>query len=149
MIPRLIPLYFPTRDADFDTQVQTLSQLLAGEAELLPPLPLGAPLPEAEAVVFPQMLGDAFRQLADFKRLQLPILVITSEFGTLSMWDWEICSYLRSEGVETIAPYNLEQTRQICKALGVRRELQGAKFLVYQDNPGAGFQASIFKRFYW
>ncbi len=149
MIPRLIPLYFPTRDADFDTQVQTLSQLLAGEAELLPPLPLGAPLPEAEAVVFPQMLGDAFRQLADFKRLQLPILVITSEFGTLSMWDWEICSYLRSEGVETIAPYNLEQTRQICKALGVRRELQGAKFLVYQDNPGAGFQANIFKRFYW
>ena len=79
----------------------------------------------------------------------MPILILTSEFGTLSMWDWEIANYLKSEGVETIAPYNLGQTKTICRGLAVKRELQRTSFLVFQDNPGAGFQASIFKRFYW
>ena len=38
----------------------------------------------------------------------------------------------------------------LCTMLGVKRELQRDQtFLVYQDNPGEGFQASIFKRFYW
>ena len=31
----------------------------------------------------------------------------------------------------------------------MKRELAQTRFLVYQDNPGEGFQASIFKRFYW
>ncbi len=54
-----------------------------------------------------------------------------------------------SKGCQTIGPYQLEQTRKICLALGVKRELRNTKFLVYQDDPGEGFQASIFKRFYW
>jgi L-fucose isomerase-like protein len=33
--------------------------------------------------------------------------------------------------------------------LGVKHQLRKSRFLVFQDNPGAGFQASIFKRFYW
>jgi L-fucose isomerase-like protein len=37
----------------------------------------------------------------------------------------------------------------VIAALRVRRELSQAKFLVYQDNPGEGQQAPIFKRFYW
>lgn len=98
--------------------------------------------------VFPQLLGDAYRHVPEFKRIEVPILIVTSEFGTVSMWDWEIASYLRSEGVETFAPYNLEQTRMICQCLAVKRELRQTKFLVFQDNPGKGFQASIFKRFY-
>jgi len=149
MKPRLIPLAFPGRDADFDRQLANLRTLLGADADILESIPLGAPLPEAEAVVFPQVLGDAYRQLADFKAIPIPILFITSEFGTVSMWDWEIRSYLRAEGVETMAPYNLEQARLLCKALAVKRALRQAKFLVYQDNPGEGFQASIFKRFYW
>lgn len=149
MKPRLIPVFFPGRDAEFDTQTETLRKLLAEEAELLEPVALGLPLPEAEAVVFPQMLGDAYRQVDNFRKIPLPLLIITSGFGTVSMWDWEIRSYLRSEGINTIVPYNLEQTRRICKALGVKRELKRMKFLVFQDNPGQGFQASIFKRFYW
>ncbi len=149
MKARLIPVYFPGRDDEFDKQVNTLKSLLAEEAELVAPVALGSPLPEADAVVFPQLLGDAYRQVEDFKQLELPLLIITSEFGTLSMWDWEIASYLKSEGIETIAPYNLEQTKRICRALDVKRELQQTKFLVFQDNPGDGFQASIFKRFYW
>jgi hypothetical protein len=147
---RLVPVYFDgKRDEEFDEQVQRLEALLAEQAELLAPVGLGEPLPEAEAVVFPQLLGEAYRHVAEIGRLGLPILIITSEFGTLSMWDWEITSYLRSEGIETIAPYNLAQTHLLCRALSVRRELKETRFLVYQDNPGKGFQASIFKRFYW
>jgi hypothetical protein len=150
MKARLVPVYFePGRDDEFEAQLETLKALLAGEAELLTAIPLGKALPEAEAVVFPQLLGEAYRQLVHFKAIELPILIITSEFGTMSMWDWEIASYLRSEGVETIAPYNLAQTKKICRALAVKRELKQTKFLVFQDSPGEGFQASIFKRFYW
>ncbi|MFV2066937.1 MAG: hypothetical protein ACC645_08140, partial [Pirellulales bacterium] len=150
MKARLIPVYFdPGRDRDFDTQLDALRSLLGEQVELLEPVPLGAPLADAEAVVFPQLLGEAYRQAEAFKAINLPILFVTTEFGTLSMWDWEIAEYLKSHGVETIAPYNLDQTRKVCAALGVKRELKQTKFLVYQDNPGEGFQAPIFKRFYW
>jgi hypothetical protein len=54
------------------------------------------------------------------------------------MWDWEIASYLRGEGLNILAPYSLEQTRKACRALGVKRELKHTKFLVFQDNPGPG-----------
>ena len=149
MKARLVPLYFPTRDEDFNNQLAILGTLLAEECEFLEPVALGSPLPEAEAVIFPQMLGDAYRMLDAFKAIDLPILVITSEFGTVLMWDWEIVAYLRSAGVQTIAPPSLEQTRKLCRALSVKRELRGSRFLVFQDNPGEGFQAEIFKRFYW
>lgn len=147
----LQPISFTTEpDQEFFTQLGTLNNLLDIEADFLDPLPLGAPLPEqADAVLFPQVLGEAYRRVADFKAIPVPILVITSEFGTVSMWDWEINRYLRLEGVQVSAPYSLEQARMLCRALGVRKELRQTRFLVYQDNPGAGFQAEIFKRFYW
>lgn len=147
---KLTPIYFdPGRDEGFDTQLKALRSLLSDGVEFLTPVALGEAIPACDAVVFPQFLGEGYRRLADFKALTLPILVITSEFGTLSMWDWELISYLRNEGVRTIAPYSLEQTRKIIAALGVKRELKKTKFLVYQDNPGEGQQAPIFKRFFW
>ncbi len=147
---RLVPVFFnEAPDADFVEQIHHLNTLLADEAEMLEPQPLGAPLPEADAVVFPQLLGAAYRQVDLIKAIRLPLLVITSEFGTVSMWDWEIRRYLHTEGVGTIAPYTLRQTKALCRALVVRRDLRQSKFVVFQDNPGAGFQASIFKRFYW
>jgi len=150
MKARLVPLYFdPGRDADFDRMLQALRSTLSDRVELLEPRPLGSPLPEAEAVLFPQLLGQAYRSVEAFRAIDVPILFITSEFGTLSMWDWEIAEYLKSCGIETIAPYNPRQTENICNALGVKRELKETKFLVYQDDPGEGFQAPIFKRFYW
>jgi L-fucose isomerase-like protein len=94
-------------------------------------------------------LGEAYRCLKEFHAITLPILLITSEFGTMLMWDWEIASYLRSEGIETFAPNSLEQSQKILKILAVKREIGKAKFMVFQDNPGEGFQAPIFKRFYW
>jgi hypothetical protein len=150
MKARLVPLYFdPGRDADFDRQLAALRGFLAEQADVLEPRPLGAPLPEADAVLFPQLLGVAYRRLEAFRAIRLPILLITSESGTLSMWDWEIAEYLRCEGVTTIGPYDPGQTRRIVAALGVKRQLHQTKFLVYQDDPGEGFQAPIFKRFYW
>ena len=150
MKARLLPLYFRSgMDTDFHTQIANLKRLLDSEADILEPVALGTPLPEADAVVFPQVLGDAYRQLADIQAIHLPILFITSEFGTVSMWDWEIGSYLRSEGITPIAPYSLAQAQAICRALIVKRELAESKFLVFQDNPGEGFQPEIFKRFYW
>jgi hypothetical protein len=150
MKARMVPLYFdPGRDSDFDRMLETLRSLLEDTVEFLEPQPLGAELPEAEAVLFPQLLGQAYQSVDAFRTIDVPILFVTTEFGTLSMWDWEIAEYLRSHQVETIAPYNLQQTHHICAALAVKRELQETKFLVYQDDPGEGFQAPIFKRFYW
>ena len=151
MKAQLAPIYFdPGRDDGFDTQLARLRELLADEAEFLEPVALGRRLPqEADAAIFPQMLGEAYRRVGDFGRLDAPIFVVTSEFGTLNMWDWEIVAYLEGEGVTAIAPYSLAQTRMLCRAAAARRQLRGSKFLVFQDNPGEGFQAPIFKRFYW
>ena len=147
----LTPVYFKTsQDPDFTKQLGSLRSLFAQEAEFLEPVPLGAPIPrQADAVVFPQMLGEAYNRLAEFKAYALPILVITSEFGTVSMWDWEINSYLAAAGVSVLAPNSLEQARKFVNACALKRELRSTRLLVYQDNPGEGFQAEIFKRFYW
>jgi len=151
MRARLVPLYLTAADDPaFAAQTGRLRELLADEAELLAPLPLGADLPDAEAVVLPQLVGDGYRRVAELRALTLPILVLTSEFGTMAMWDWELVSYLRAEGVETLAPYTLAGAKTVCRALATRRLLHGGRFLVYQDRPGeGGFQPEIFKRFYW
>jgi hypothetical protein len=148
---RLIPLYLVAHDdPDFVGQTRRLRELFADEVELVDPLPLGAQLPDADGVVFPQMVGEAYRRLGEFRRLGLPILVLTSEFGTMAMWDWEIISYLRAEGVAVMAPYSLSAAKTACRALAVKRQLREGRFLVYQDHPGeAGFQPGIFRRFYW
>jgi len=150
MKAQLVPVYFAEgRDEDFDIQLARLKTLLADEAEFVDEVPLGGDLPDVDAVIFPQFLVDAYSQVDAFKAIEIPILVVTSEFGTVLMWDWEICTYLRKEGVSTIAPYSLKQTKKALKALTVKRDLQETKFLVYQDDPGDGMQAEIFKRFYW
>ncbi len=152
MRPRLAPIYFePGRDEGFDKQLAALQVILGDVAEFLAPVPLGAPLPECEAAVFPQLLGEAYRRVEDFRALKLPLLILTSEFGTLSMWDWEIITYLKSEGAgdRIVAPYNVEHTRTVLRALSVQQQLRTSKFVVYQDDPGDGMQAPIFKRFYW
>jgi hypothetical protein len=149
--PILLPVHFtPEPDEEFRRQLAALHRLLDGEAEILEPAPLGSPIPgSVDAVVLPEVLGEAYRSMAQLKAIQVPLLIITSEFGTVSMWDWEIAAYMRSEGIGSLAPGNLEQAKKMCRALGVKRQLRKSKFLVFQDNPGAGFQASIFKRFYW
>lgn len=151
MNARLVPLYLASADdPEFAGQVAQLRELLAGVADILPPVALGDPLPPADAALFPQLTGDAYRRAGDIGGLSLPALVLTSEFGTMAMWDWEIISYLRSSGVDVIAPYSLAGAQVACRALAARRQLREGKFIVYQDEPGAGGQQpEIFRRFYW
>lgn len=151
MKARIVPIYFKTPDdPEFAAQLKRLREMLAEEAEILPPVKLGARLPPTDAVIFPQMLGEAFGLLEKFKRLPQPLMVVTSEFGTVSMWDWEINSFLSARGVKVIGPTSLEKTRQICRAFALRRQLKRSKLLVFQDHPASqGQQDPIFKRFYW
>ena len=116
MKARLLPLYFEGRDIEFDQQLAILKEQLTNYAEFLPDQPLGSSLPEAEAIIFPQLLGEAYRRVEEIKKIDLPLLTVTSEFGTVLMWDWEIASYLRAEGLNIVAPYSLEHTKKACQA---------------------------------
>lgn len=152
MKARFVPIFFKTADdPDFQAQLHQLRTLLEDVAEIQEPVKLGAKLPETDGVIFPQMLGEAFREFNKIAKLPQPLMVVTSEFGTVSMWDWEINSYLAAKGVKVIGPTSLEKTKQACRAFALRRELKHAKLLVFQDNPasGTGLQDDIFKRFYW
>jgi len=152
MKAKFTPVYFfSAQDPDFVKQLNILKTLLAEEAEFSEPVALGSKVPDSDGVVFPQMLGEAYRRLDDIKKLPQPLVVLTSEFGTVSMWDWEIVSYLRSKSVKILAPNSLEKTKMACRAFALKRQLKRSKFLVYQDNPASegGNQDDIFKRFYW
>ncbi len=152
MKAKLVPIYFKNADdPDFSTQLMKLRELLADEADILEPVKLGADLPDTDGVIFPEMLGQAYREVEKIRKLPQPLMIVTSEFGTVSMWDWEINSYLTAKGIKVIGPTDLENTRKVCRAFALRRQLKRSKLLVFQDNPanGSGNQDDIFKRFYW
>jgi len=150
MKAHLVPLSFlAPPDLSFREQEARAKALLAEEAEILPAQSLGSPLPEADAALFPQLLGAAYRGMAELQKIPMPALVVTSEFGTVSMWDWEIVHAMRAAGLNVFAPYNLPLTRAVCRALALKRAARQARFVVFQDNPGEGMQPEIFKRFYW
>lgn len=147
---RLLPVYFSSgMDEEYRAQVTVLWDLLKEEAEILDPVPLGTSVADVDALLFPQILGEAYRSVATIQAYRLPVLVVTSPFGTMNMWDWEIVTYLKHHGIPVFAPYSPELTRSIVRAFAFRRRARGAKFLVFQDNPGEGMQAEIFKRFFW
>ncbi|MEM0111898.1 MAG: hypothetical protein QXK90_03955, partial [Candidatus Parvarchaeota archaeon] len=106
---RLVPVYFGARvDEEYLTQLDTLRKLLRDEAEILDPVPIsGTILREVDAILMPQLIGQVYDSLPYLRKISLPMIVITSEFGTFSMWDWEIISFLRGEGIEVLAPYSL------------------------------------------
>lgn len=150
MRAKIVPLYFKEgKTGKFQKQLQLLKTLLSDDADFLRPLALGDTLPECDAVVFPEILGEAYRSVEAFQTISVPILIITSEFATVSMWDWEISNYLSSKGVVTIAPYNIDQAKLYCRMIATKRQMAGSKFLIFQDNPGDGFQPDIFKSFFW
>ena len=149
---RLVPVYFGSADdPDLVRQVEALRGALAGNAEVLEPVPLGVPLPkEADAVVLPQILSDTYKRAAEVRALSLPVLVLTSELGVASMFDLDILGYLRGEKIEVLAPYSLEATLTACRALVAKRQLREGSFLIYRDSAGAGpFQPEIFTKNFW
>lgn len=150
MKAKLVPVYFENeKDDEFGRVLSITKELLKEEAEFLEPVELGERLPDADGVIFPKLVGRAFRDVQKFRKIQIPIIIATSDFGTVNMWDWEIVSFLKLRGIKPFAPYNVDLTRIICRSLALKRAMKEQKFLVFQDNPGEGMQASIFKRFYW
>ena len=149
---RLQPLSIKLElDNEYRSQLSILKELLHDEAEILPPIPLGEAVPDnIDAVLLPQLTGEVYGIVDELRKISLPLLAITSEFGTMNMWDWEIISFLKEKNVRIIAPYSLEQSKVVCRALAIKRKLPQSKFIVYQDRPGeGGKQDSIFRRFFW
>ncbi len=154
MKTRLVPLYFSEANdrerQEFAAQMTRLREFYGEVAEFLPEVCVGDPIPEADAILFPQLIFAAFRHNDELTGYGLPMVVLTSRFGTVEMWDWEIVTYLRDLGCTVFSPYNIELAKVILRAIAVKRSLRsGAKFLMFQDSPGEGMQANIFKRFYW
>ncbi len=150
-LPRLLPVSLETEPGEpFTRQFAALVRLTDGLVEWLPAAWVGDRVPEdVTAVVVPDLSGLAYRLLAEFRRIEVPVLVVTSEFGTVSMWDWEIRDYLRRRGVETVAPTSLAELTDVVRAAAVRQVLPRSRMLAYLDDLGGGKQPDIFKRFYW
>ena len=148
---RLVPLYLGAADdPGFTNQLDRLRELLVDVATLLPPRPLGSRVSDGDAALFPELTGEVYRRKAELAQITKPVLVLTSEFGTMAMWDWELISYLRDEGTEVLSPYSLPGAFTTCRALATKGQLRDGKFVVYWDKPGeGGKQPGIFKRFYW
>jgi hypothetical protein len=115
MKPQLLPVYpEDPGTASFTSQFAELQRLTGDMADWLPPTPLELPVPDAaDAVVVPDMTGRAYRVLEAFRAVEVPIIVVTSEFGTVSMWDWEIRNFLRRRGVPTLAPTSLQEFHDV------------------------------------
>lgn len=151
---RLIPVVFTEANererGEFNDQIARLRDFYGDVAEFLPEVQVGDPLPEGDAILFPQLIYAAFRHDTEMIGYSLPMVVLTSRFGTVEMWDWEIVTYLRDLGCTVFSPYSIEMGKTVLRALSVKRSLNaGAKFLMFQDSPGEGMQSGIFKRFYW
>jgi len=155
MKANVVPLYFEEINErellEYKEQIKRLKSLYKDVANFLPAVKVGENIPHgADAIVFPQMIFAAFRNDINLKQYKLPMLVLTSQFGTVEMWDWEIITYLRDLGCNVLSPYSVEMANVILRAIATKTQLKsGAKFLMFQDSPGEGMQANIFKKFYW
>ncbi|MDR2568817.1 MAG: hypothetical protein LBD23_00785, partial [Oscillospiraceae bacterium] len=152
----LQPIAMPNQNErekqELHAQLDTLRQMYADEAVFLDPIVTGGKISDdADAVVFLQLIGTAFGAKEELDQIKIPIIVLTSQFGTVEMWDWEIVSFLREEtGLTVFSPYNTELAKVIMRALAAKRDMRkGMRFLMFQDSPGEGMQSGIFKRFYW
>ena len=159
---RLLPLYFiesNTREREeYRIQLEKMQETYRQEAEFLEPAALGgagvggSAAAGADAAVFLQMTGAVFGYGEQLSGIGIPVIIMTSEFGTVEMWDWEIAAYLRENlGMKNVfTPYSQDMAKVILRSVAARNSMrEGGKFLIFQDSPGEGMQAYIFKRFYW
>lgn len=137
---------------EYELQMEQLQKHYGDVAEFLPTRDLGEEIPEeADAVLFPKFIGSIFEHKKELEPIEKPILALTSEFGTVEMWDWEVVTWLRENvGLNVFTPYTVELGKVILRAIAAKAQMKnGMKFLMFQDDPGEGMQAYIFKRFYW
>lgn len=150
---KVVPLKFKEinerENGEYFDQLAKLNEIYGDVAEFLDPVITGEAIPDCDAIVFPQLIGAAYHYIEVLQKYNKPIIVITSQFGTVDMWDWEIITYFRSKGFKVFSPYNIDLGKVIFRAYAVKKKLQDSKFLMFQDDPGEGMQPYIFKRFYW
>lgn len=134
-------------------QLERLKKIYGDQAEFLEPIEVGAKIPEkAQGVLFAQMIGAVFGHGKEIAEIRLPVILMTSEFGTVEMWDWEIAAYLRENlhMDNVFTPYSTQMAKVILRAISAKQTMKdGGSFLIFQDSPGEGMQAEIFKRFFW
>ncbi len=53
-----------------------------------------------------------------------PMIVLTSRFGTVEMWDWEIITFLRGEGMNIFSPDTIQLAKTVIRALAVKQRLK-------------------------
>lgn len=156
MKTKAVPMYFEGRNPreieEYRQQLDRLQTMYSEEADFLPSICIGDPIPEdADIVVIPQLFGAVFKERQRLEAISRPLMILTSEFGTVEMWDWEIVAWLRDElKLNIFFPYNSEIAKVIFRALAAKKLMKtGIKFLMFQDEPGEGMQAYLFKKFYW
>ena len=141
----VVPLRFKEANereqGEYNEQMERLHELYGDVAEFLDTVIVGDPIPECDAILFPQLIGSGYHYKEAYQAYNKPILVITSRFGTVDMWDWELISYMRSSGLNVFSPYNVELGKVIFRSLAANNHLHGAKFLMFPDDPGEGMQA--------
>ena len=150
---KVVPIRFKEINArelgEYKQQLEILNAIYGDVSEFMDTVVAGDPIPECDAIVFPQLIGAAYHYKDVLRQYDKPMIVITSQFGTVDMWDWELIAYMRSAGFNVFSPYNIELGKVIFRAIAAKEHMKGAKFLMFQDDPGEGMQAYIFKRFYW
>lgn len=151
-LPRLLPVYLEeTPSATFHRILEHVTALTVGQAEWLPPAHISqAPAIESSAIVVPDFSGRVYRLANEFQAIaHRPIILATSEHGTVFMWDWEGRDWLRKKGIPTLAPTSAQELSDMLRALAVKEAMPRSTMLAYWDDLGAGQQPDIFKRFYW
>ena len=97
MKARLVPLQFEEmneREQDeFREQMKLLTEMYGDVAQFEEPVKVGEEMPEgADAAVFPLLIFAAYRHDEQLISCSLPMIILTSEYGTIEMWDWEIAT---------------------------------------------------------
>ena len=73
-------------DDEFNRQLDILRDLFSDEAQILEPVVLGAKIPEAEAVIFPQLLGDAYKKVAEIKKISVEELEKQTDLNAIKFF---------------------------------------------------------------
>ena len=147
----MIPVRFPSGNPEkFNKILDELKKIYLDEVEFLEPVMLGDKLPEADGLLLPNMEADVYIKWETLLEANMPIVVITTECGVSLMFDWESVAYLKNKGAEVYNPFSVELAKTIFKAIALKREMIGKKFLMFQDIPGDdSLLPDIFRVFYW
>ena len=102
MKAKAMSLFFEGRNdrevEEYNRQLDRLKEMYADEVCFMESVCIGSKISsEADIVIIPQLFGAVFKESERLKAIQKPIMILTSEFGTVEMWDWEIVAWLRDE----------------------------------------------------